>query len=216
MPTDWLASMVRLPRMTAIHHGLVESSRQPLDRVTGSVPTFAFLGRLVSTKGVRVLIEAAGMLRDHGCSFRVKIIGDGPDRRALGELVADLNLSSVVQFTGYLPTEGIEEHLRDCCALVMPSLAGEVFGLVAAEAMQRGQIVIASNIGPLREIIGPCGLTFPPGNAPALAACMQRVIDSPELGEQLRTCAQQRVLEYFRARVMIERHLMVYSEASAR
>lgn len=216
MPTDWLASLVRLPRMITIHHGLTEVSVHPLERVTSPVPTFGFLGRLVTTKGARVLIEAASILRLRGYSFRVKIVGDGPDRRALEELVGDLKLKTVVEFVGYVHSDGIEENLRNCCAIIMPSLAGEVFGLVAAEAMQKGRTVIASSIGSLREIIGPCGLTFPPGNSSALADCMQRVIDSPELREQLGACAQQQVLERFSAQAMIERHLMVYARAAAR
>jgi glycosyltransferase involved in cell wall biosynthesis len=216
MPTDWLASLVRLPRMITIRHGLTEVSPQPLERVDSPVPTFGFLGRLVTTKGARVLIEAASILRLRGCSFRVKIVGDGPDRRALEDLVGDLKLKTVVQFMGYLPNDSIEENLRNCCAIIMPSLAGEVFGLVAAEAMQRGQIVIVSDVGALREVVGPNGLTFPAGNSSALADCMERVIVTPGLGEQLGARAQQRILEHFSAREMIERHFMVYARAAAR
>jgi glycosyltransferase involved in cell wall biosynthesis len=216
MPTDWLASLARLPRMITIHHGLTEISPHPLERVDSVVRTFGFLGRLVTTKGARVLIEAASILRLRGCSFQVKIVGDGPDRRALEELVGDLKLKTVVQFMGYLPNDGVEENLQNCCAIIMPSLAGEVFGLVAAEVMQRGGIVIASDVGALREVIGTGGLTFPTGNSAALADCMQRVIDSPGLEKQLGALAQQRIRENFSAQAMIERHFMVYAGAVSR
>ena len=52
----------------------------------------------------------------------------------------------------------------------MPSL-GEIFGLVALENMLRKKVMIVSEIGSLTEVIGDTGLTFPAGDATALAGC---------------------------------------------
>jgi glycosyltransferase involved in cell wall biosynthesis len=216
VPTNWLASLLRLPRMVTVHHGLTQISSPPLVCNARSPVTFAFLGRLVTTKGARVLLEAARVLKERGfSSFRIKIVGDGPERMRLEELVRDFQLQNIVAFLGYIPNEGFEESLKDACTIVMPSLAGEVFGLVAAENMQRGRLVVASNIGALREVVGNAGLTFPPGDANALANCMQRVLDDPSLAERLGEEARKRVSETFREQSMVEQHASVYIRATS-
>ena len=55
----------------------------------------------------------------------------------------------------------------------MPSLGGEVFGLVAAEN-RWGRCVIASDIGALAEVLGDAGMKFPTGDAEGLARCMEK------------------------------------------
>jgi glycosyltransferase involved in cell wall biosynthesis len=76
MPTAWLGSILQLPRMVTIHHGL-STSRTTLAARTGDLPKIVFLGRLVNTKGVRVLLQAVHRLRQY--KFEVDIIGDGPN-----------------------------------------------------------------------------------------------------------------------------------------
>ena len=176
------------------------------------MPTFAFLGRLVSTKGVRVLLNAAQQLKAKGLAFRVKIIGQGPDRPALEKLVRDLQVEDCVRFLGYVPIEQLDRDLADVTAVVMPSLAGEVFGLVAAEEMQRGRLVIVSDIGALAEVVGDSGLKFPPGDADALARCMETAMTDPSLAERLGQKASHRIAQSFAVDRMANEHLRVYEE----
>jgi glycosyltransferase involved in cell wall biosynthesis len=79
-PTDWLAAMLNLPRTTTIHHGVGRVAAGSVPTFPPSHATFAFIGRLVSTKGVESLLEAAQQLHAEGFRFRLKVIGDGPDR----------------------------------------------------------------------------------------------------------------------------------------
>ena len=77
-PTAWLSTKLRLPRTTTIVHGLRVSAKRELTQPSASPLTFLFLGRLVSTKGVRILFAAAEKLKDQRCAVRVKIIRGGP------------------------------------------------------------------------------------------------------------------------------------------
>jgi glycosyltransferase involved in cell wall biosynthesis len=210
LPTDWLGALLQLNRMETILHGVTPLEAAPARRVAPLVPTFAFLGRLVSTKGARVLLEAAQQLKAKGLVFQVKIIGQGPDREALEKLARDLQTQDCVQFLGYVPTERLEESLADATAVVMPSLAGEVFGLVAAENMRHGRLVIVSDIGPLAEVIGDAGLKFAPGDAAGLARCMEAVIANPSLAYELGRKASQRVAHAFAADQMSGEHIRLY------
>src|SRR5258708_25839585 len=132
MPTAWLSSILGLPRMVTIHHGL-PASTNAVSLPPSQPPSLVFLGRLVSTKGVHVLLQAAHLLGD--CEFQLHIIGDGPERSRLEKEMRSLNLERRVCFLGRLAPNEMEQVLATAKAVVIPSLGGEVFGLVALENM---------------------------------------------------------------------------------
>ena len=209
-PTAWLSNVLQLPRTTRIPHGLpIAANSQPLAGVANP-PTFVFLGRLVGTKGTEILISAARKLKQQGCTFRVKIIGTGPDREILEHKSALGGLSGCVEFLGYLPDWRVEETIAGAVAVVIPSLAGEVFGLVAAENMLRGRLVIASNIGALREVVGEAGMLFPPGDEIALMHCMQQALEDAPWVAALRQKALKRAMILFDEGLMVRQHLSLY------
>lgn len=216
LPSEWLGTLLQLNRMKRIVHGIPPLEAPPARRVVPQLPTFAFLGRLVSTKGVPVLLEAAQQLNAKGLAFRVRIIGHGPAREALEQLVEDLQIQDCVQFLGYVRKEDLEECLADAAAVVMPSLSGEVFGLVAAENMQRGRLIIVSNIGALAEVVGDAGLKFMPGDVAGLARCMEDVVANRTLVEGLRKKASHRVAQTFADDQMAKEHLRLYEELCSR
>src|SRR5207248_5999124 len=61
---------------------------------------FAYVGRLVSEKGLPVLVQAARRLLDQGQIFHLKLVGDGPERKRLESDVTALGLQQHVTFTG--------------------------------------------------------------------------------------------------------------------
>jgi len=207
MPTAWLGNILQLPRMVTIHHGL-PPGKSAITSQVGGPPIVVFLGRLVSTKGVHILLRAVDYLRD--CEFQVNIIGDGPERARLEADVCSLRLEGRVVFRGYLNTDEVEEALAAAKVVVMPSLAGEVFGLVALENMLRKKVLIVSEIGALTEVIGDAGLAFPAGDAQALARCLRRVLQSEEFGEQMAGRALRRARSLFTPERMVDDHLALY------
>ena len=216
MPTAWLGSILQLSRAKAILHGLPPRKSLEERCATSTVPTFVFQGRLVSTKGVRVLIEAAGVLKAKHREFQVRVIGDGSERQEMEKLARYLGIESYVRFLGYVPPERLDESLVGATAIVMPSLGGEVFGLVAAENMQMGRLVIASDIGALSEVLDDAGMTFVTGDAEGLARCMESIIADPLLAEEIGQRAFRRMAQLFAADHMVREHMRVYQEMSSR
>ena len=141
------------------------------------------------------------------------MIGDGPDREALQQQAVALGLEDSVKFLGYVAPERLEEELAEAATVVMPSIAGEVFGMVAAENMSRGKLVIVSDVGAMREVVGDAGLWFPPGDAGALAQCMKRILEDPTLPARLGPEARRRASVDFDQEKMVLQHLHVYREA---
>ena len=214
-PTSWLQGLLGLRETVTIHHGL-PTSAQPTDTETPATPpVITYQGRLVTSKGVAVLLDAAGLLRDSGVRFALQIIGDGPDRATLEAQAGRLTLGERVKFLGTLRRDDLERRLAESAAVVMPSLGGEVFGLVALENMIRGRLVVASDIGALAEVVGDGGLTFPVGDAAALAERLQRILTAPALAGQIRRRARERSLALFDAKTMLEKHRSLYGRLIA-
>lgn len=208
VPTGWLDQLLQLPRTFVVAHGVAE---RPLARFPGADSSkFAFIGRLVSTKGIDLLLRALAELLRKGVQCRVVIIGDGPERKNLELLSYELGLAERVDFVGQVAEEDVEALLSDAIAIVIPSVAGEVFGLVAAESMMRGRPIIAPDGGSLAEVAGDTGLKFAPGDAESLADCMERLLRSPEVAMEFGGRARHRSLEKFGADQMLDSHLALY------
>jgi glycosyltransferase involved in cell wall biosynthesis len=209
-PTDWLAKQLRLRRSITIHHGLQSGARlSRIARPAGS-PVFAFVGRLVKSKGLSVLLEACKILSEERRLFRLMVIGDGPERIALETRAREWQLLEYVQFLGRIEDSRIAETLAKADLVVSPSLAGEVFGMVVAENMLRGIPVLASDLGAFVEVIGDAGVTFKTGDALDLARQMARFIDDPFIAEQFALRGRQRVLKSFAIERMVEQHAAIY------
>ena len=162
------------------------------DRVFKNVPfevrtrELMFVGRLVSDKGANLLLEAMALLESRP---RLTIAGEGPERASLETQTAKLHLQSQVEFVGSQDSEKLAKLLRQHRILVVPSRWQEPFGIVALEGIASGCVVVGSAEGGLAEAIGPCGLTFPNGNAEALAQALARLLDDPAECDRLRQAA---------------------------
>ncbi len=212
MPTNWLGEQLKLPRATTIHHGLTQIQPvrpAPADR-TG-IPVLAFQGRLVSTKGAGILLEAAKMLRAEGCEFRLVIIGDGPARAKLEAVAKEPLLLGRVEFTGKLAGPELDKVLQHASMVVVPSLGGEVFGLVLAENMQRGLPVIASNLGAFQEILNGAGRTFAVGDPTDLAAGILAALREPDITDCLAIKGREQIVKLCDRWLMIKKHFDLYS-----
>lgn len=217
--TDHVNARLGLPRSETIYYGIPDSLNSTgyvAKRIGQSCVraplTYAYVGRLVSEKGLHLLVEAGRRLGAAGCAFRLKFIGDGPERSRLEQQVETLGLRSQVTFTGYLRGVELESALRDVAAVAMPSIWEETAGLSAMEHMMRGRLVIASDAGGLAEVVDGVGLKFASGDTAGLTSCLQRVVDDPSLVEKLGKKARDRALRYFSQPRMIAEHLALYRE----
>jgi len=213
-PTAWLGELVQLPRTTAIAHGLEMSSARTAGRTqTTRVPVIAFQGRLVTTKGVKVLFEAARILSERERAFELVVIGDGPERAELERIARESALAGRVRFTGRLGGPELDAALAKAEVVVVPSLGGEVFGLVVAENMARELPVIASDLGAFVEVIGDAGLTFRTGDTQELALALAKILDDPELAAALARRGQERAARFCDFARMLEAHAQIYEQA---
>jgi glycosyltransferase involved in cell wall biosynthesis len=208
-PTNHVACRNQLPRSKVIFHGIENLNHLPRSKAFDPA-LFAYLGRLVQEKGLPVILEAVSLLRRDGCHPFVKIIGGGPERVNLQEQIAVLGVQENFCLTGLLLGDQLNSALDDVGTVVMPTLMEETAGLAVIEQMMRKRLVIVSDIGGLAEVVGSTGLLFPPGNAPALAERMKKVMQHPELINAMGSKARERAQAVFARPTMIAEHAAVY------
>ncbi|MDT8305937.1 MAG: glycosyltransferase family 4 protein [Anaerolineae bacterium] len=170
----------------------------PAERDPGRALTIGYAGRLVPEKGVDLLLQAVSSLPG---LWQVHIAGDGPERRALERLAGELGIGERVHFDGAIATMQMPAYLRELDVLVLASRTRprwkEQFGRILVEAMATGVAVAGADSGEIANVIGDAGLIFPEGDAAALSACLQRLLQEPGLREALGNAGRQRVLQRF-------------------
>lgn len=180
----------------------------PVDaQVVGTV------ARLAPQKGVRYLIEAAGLLPPGRQPFFV-IVGDGPLRAELERLAAAF-AGGKFFFTGR--REDLPALLNAFDLFVLPSLT-EGFGLAALEAMAASLPVVATAVGGVPEVVvdGETGLLVPPRDAAALAAAIERLLGDPELAAKMGRAGRERVTKLFTIERMTSAVMALYEAELAR
>jgi len=170
---------------------------------------FGTVGRLVSIKDHRTLLEAFGIVyRRHG-QCRLELLGDGELRQELERLSEGLGIAQAVQFRGAaLDISGFLEGLD---AFVLSS-ASEGLPLSLLEAMAAGLPIVSTAVGGIPAVVegSECGWLCAPGAPAALAEQMQRAItaDRRLYGEKGRAA----VLCHYSMRTMIDAYERLFEE----
>lgn len=155
-----------------------------------------FVGRLVTDKGVDLLLEAVALLRARGLFPTLTIVGGGPEEATLREQAVNLGIGAQVRFAGTRTGYELAELLQRNRVLVVPSRWSEPFGIVALEGIACGCRVVASDQGGLPEAVGRCGSTFPNGVVAALANRLQQELSMVCDPESLRAAASEHLAPY--------------------
>ncbi len=136
-------------------------------------PAVFCMGRLKQQKSVDVLIKAVPHLLSVIGSVRVDILGQGPDRSRLEQLVTELGIDEYVRFHGYVSSLIRDQLAAQAWVAVCPS-SFEGWGVVCMEASARGLPVVASNVPGLNESVrdGETGVLFPYGDSKSLASVL--------------------------------------------
>jgi glycosyltransferase involved in cell wall biosynthesis len=176
-------------RVPVIHTG-IDTGLFRRKNIRRSVrPTIVFVGKIVTNKGVEVLVEAACRLLPKLPDLRVKLIGRGeqPVLRRLRELVARAGAPDMLDEVGFVEHEQLPEHLSGAHVFAAPSRYEGGPGFVYLEAMACELPVIACAGSGAAEVVSPevTGTLVPPDDVDALSAALERLLTSERLRETM-------------------------------
>lgn len=176
------------------------------ERVPSARFLAVYVGTLIEGKGVQVAIEAWAGLRDRLPGAHLLIVGDGPYRPALEQLVDRHGLRHAVHFIGAAAYDDVPAYLAAADAFVFTSFS-EGSPRAVIEAMSMSLPVVATHVGGIPELIadGATGLLVPAGDRDALADCLVTLAGDAEYAARLGAAARRVAVSRFDfARVMAE------------
>lgn len=169
------------------------------------------VGRMVYYKGFEYLVRAAALV-----DAQLLIIGQGPLRKHLGMVAAQLGISDRVTFLSEVDDVRPYYHAADVFVL-SSVMRSEAFGIVQLEAMACGKPVINTQLDsgvPFVSPHGVSGLTVPPADSAALGQAIGQLLDQPDRRSELGNGGRNRVAHKFTVERMVQSTLDLYLDVS--
>ena len=161
-----------------------------------------FVGRLVEKKGMRHLLDALEIVREHHPAAHVVCIGTGPLEAELRQRVTASSLPCI--FLGAQPQDVVKRTLAQARIFCAPSVTAasgdsEGLGMVFAEAQAMGTPVVSFHHGGIPEVVldGRTGLLAPEGDSAALAQRMLSLLKNEACWQRFSGCGRQYVRKNF-------------------
>jgi len=183
-------------------------------KVTTNPHQFVLISRLVFYKNAQVVIKALKIVKKQFPQISLIIIGDGPYRKTLENLVNEMDLEDNVIFKGTIVDEVKKNKIiAGSLALVFPSYY-ESFGLVILEAFAQKIPVLVSNQRPLSEIVEnkKTGLLVSTHNENEWAKDLEYVIKNPQSSSEMGEAGRKSLEEQYNIGLMQKRVLKMYEE----
>jgi glycosyltransferase involved in cell wall biosynthesis len=213
-----LKAGVRGERISLIRNGIelhpfdnaVPSMREEL--ALDGAPVVGLIGRLSSEKGIDIFLRAAALVLFEFPSTIFVVVGEGPDKDKLEELVDELNIRGSVWMLG---RRGDMPSVYASLDIMVSSSRQEGLPMAILEGMASSLPLVATAVGEVPTVVldGRTGLLVPAEDVDLLAKGILELLRNPEMRTRFGTAAKQRVEEEYSAVRMTADYLGVYAEA---
>jgi glycosyltransferase involved in cell wall biosynthesis len=172
-------------------------------------PTAISVARLSAEKDFPTLLKSVPAVVARIPDFRLKIVGDGPERGRLEQLVNELGIGGQVELLG--ERTDVPDLLADAGFFVSSSLT-EGISLTLLEAMAVGLPIVATAVGGNPEIVvdGETGYLVPSQNPPQLADAIVKLCQQPDEWATIGRSGRDRVVEHFDVQRMTHDYEQLY------
>lgn len=185
--------------------------------VENAVPTFVYVGRLVSWKAVDILVEAFFSAANEYGEMKLHIIGDG-DQRTMLENICEQHSDKpgTVIFEGWKKQSEISGFLQQADALLLPSLY-ECGGAVVLEAMASSVAVVATEWGgPADYIDESCGLLVKPTSRQDMVESFRdnilRLAKQPDQAKKMGKNGRKKIEQEYDWEKKVDKVVEIYQE----
>lgn len=171
-----------------------------------------FVGVLTYRKGIHILVEALGKVKNNIHANVIGGFGSNEYRKQIKNLINRVGKQENVTFYGWKNSTEIQDIVTNDLFMILPSYQ-ETLPVVIAEAMAMGKIVIATNICGIPEMVidNVTGFLFEPGNSDALAQLLDKVSKMPKSQlEVMSQKAKERALLLYYPKQVAQDHIDFY------
>lgn len=180
-------------------------------------PVVVMAARLLRDKGVFEFVEAARLLHKRGVDVQMRLIGStdpGNPTSVTQQEVKHWTQESVVELLGF--RSDIAAQYAAANIVCLPSYR-EGLPKSLVEAAACGRAVVTTDVPGCRDAITPekTGLLVPPHNAEALADAIQKLVEDPELRQQMGAAGRKLAEDAFAIEKIVEQHMHIYAELLA-
>lgn len=181
-----------------------------------------FVGRFVQEKGLITLLQALLTVPDR--PWKLLLLGRGNLQTELLSMAAENNIKERIIIVESVAHDVVPQYINLMSTLVLPSETTykfktltsvgwkEQFGHVLIEAMACKVPVIGSDSGEISHVIGDAGLVFPEGDVPALSNCLVKLMDNPELSQNLGEMGYQKAMNQYTNKALAKQQLEFYQQ----
>lgn len=162
---------------------LLPHSQQQEIKTPTKLHSFGYIGSIVYYEGLETLIKATASLLKQRNDFQVNIYGDGKEKLRLEALAEEVGVSNVIKFHGRVDFSNVQDAYSIIDTIVLPRkdlpITQKVAGLKPVEAFAYKKLVLASDVGGMRELFTDKvhGYLFEPDNSEKLCEFMSLAID---------------------------------------
>jgi glycosyltransferase involved in cell wall biosynthesis len=182
-------------------------------------PVIGYVGRLDPFKGVDILIRAVAKVSERIPNIKVLLIGDGPSRKQLEQLVAELNLVKNVKFLGNVVHEKTVKYFNLVDCLVFSDIRAfkqrKLLNLTMCEAMACGTLCLSSS-SPRKEWGVKTWVQLEKPDPAELSEKLIDVFENPAKYKQFKINAREVAVKYFDWDKIINLYLREFKKLKSR
>jgi glycosyltransferase involved in cell wall biosynthesis len=170
-----------------------------------------WIGRFVPGKGVEYLIEAFDILIKKYPDLKLIMIGRGPLKGNIEQMIRDLNLSKNIIMKEFVPNSELPEIYQSSDVFVLPSL-NEGIPRTILEAMACGIPVVCTELPQLVDVVEGCGLLVPVKDSQALAEGISRIVSDRGMAQKFGKNGRVKVVENYSWEDTVKKTVQLYEE----
>ena len=202
---------VEKEKINVIYNGVDDTIFAPREATKKNTsPTVVSIARIDPLKDIISLIEATDIIRKEIPDIKMIVYGSVSVEEYYQEClkrVEKLDIKDNFIFAGHTDNVPAAYNSGDIIAL---SSISEAFPYSVVEAMMSGKPVVSTDVGGIKEAIGDCGILVTPKSPEELAAGIIKLLNDPEMIEDLGKRSRERAIIYFSIEKVLENHYNSY------
>jgi len=227
LKNDLLKRGIPEEKITVISNGVDTEQFQPIEGKDSEIvekyglkdcKVFGFIGSFFHFEGLEYLVRSAKQIMEKRKDVKYLIVGGGKEEERLHQLVGELKLKNRVIFAGRVRHDDIKKYYSVIDVFVYPRASKRITELVTPlkplEAMALEKVVIASDVGGLKELVedGSNGILFKADDVNDLTEKCLYVLDQPSKMETMTKTARQYVIKERNWLNICRRYLDMYKD----